>query len=428
MKLTFIFPQQAYKKKNPKLSSWFGIEPPVIAKLKSLVPEKIQCSFYDERFEKINFLETTDLVVISINTFTAYRGYQIAQYYRQKGIPVVIGGLHATLCPQEALKFAYTVITGEAEESFQNMLQDFEAGCLKKLYTSEKRSALSNVNLDRTIFKNKKYLPVRHLEISRGCIFSCSFCTISKVYNQKTTLRPVDEVIEDLKNIGTKYVAFIDEDASSNSEYRKELYTKMIPLKKKWTAQMTVKSLLDEEFVKLMAKSGCCNVFVGMETIHADILDKMNKKHNSIKDYEIAYNNCIKYDIPISVGIILGYDGDTLDRAREVFKYINSRQYFMAIFTTFFPFPATPAYEKLKKEKKLVNDEWWMSDNDPFLTPIIKYDKNNDFTGVAYGYMLEYLSLKNIFKRFFKSEYSIKTKLFILVFNLFMKYNFHSFG
>lgn len=428
MKLTFIFPQQAYKKKEPSLCTWFGIEPPTIAKLKSLVPEEFECSFYDERFEKINFSKPTDLVLITINTFTAYRGYQIAKYYSDKNIPVVMGGLHASLCPEEVSNYANSVIVGEAETILNEMLEDFKQGKLKTFYCAKERSNLCDVHLDRSIFKGKKYLPVRHLEVSRGCTFACKFCTISKVYNRKVSLRPIDEIINDLKNIGTKFVAFIDEDASSNFEYRKELYTKMIPLKKKWTAQMTVKSLLNENLVKLMAESGCFNVFIGMETINPNILNNMNKNHNSVSDYEIAYKNCIKYDIPLSVGVIVGYEGDSLEQAKRMFDYINKHQHFMAIFTTFFPYPSTPVYEELKAQNKLVKNDWWMSDKNPFLTPIIKYDKDNDFTGLAYKYMLEYLSLKNIFKRFFESKYSLKTKLFILLFNLFMKCNFHSFG
>jgi len=428
MKLTFIFPQQAYKKKEPSLCAWFGIEPPTIAKLKSLVPEEFECSFYDERFEKINFSKPTDLVIITINTFTAYRGYQIAKYYKDKGIPVVIGGLHASLCPEEVSNYANSVMVGEAETTFNEMLEDFKLGNLKTFYWAQERSSLSNIHLDRSIFKGKKYLPVRHLEISRGCVFTCKFCIISKVYDRKVSLRPVEEVIEDLKTIGTKFIAFIDEDASSNIDYRKELYTKMIPLKKKWTAQMTVKSLLNEELVKLMAKSGCFNVFIGMETIQPDILNNMNKNHNKISDYEIAYQNCIKYDIPVSVGVILGYEGDTLESARKMFDYVSKHQHFMAIFTTFFPYPSTPIYEEMKAQNKLVKNDWWMSEENLFLAPIIKYDKNNDFTGLAYKYMLEYLSFKNIFTRFFESKYTLKTKCFILLFNLFMKYNFHSFG
>lgn len=427
MKLTFIFPQQAFKKSNPKFCSWFGIEPPTIAKLKSLVPNDIECNFFDERFENINFEKATDLVVITINTFTAYRGYKIAEYYRNMKIPVVIGGLHATLCPDEAAKYGDSIIIGEAEGSFTSMLEDFKVGNLKKNYCCKERSNLKNVYLDRSIFKGKKYMPIRHIEISRGCNFACKFCTITKVYNQKTTLRPIDEIIEDLKTIGTKFVAFIDENASFDFEYRKELYSKMIPLKKKWTAQMTVKSLLNEELVELMAKSGCFNVFIGMETIHPDILNDMNKNHNSIEDYQKAYNNCIKYDIPVSVGIIVGYEGDTIQKAEEVFKYINKHQHFMAIFTTFFPYPSTPIYEEMKKNQQLLNNEWWMTDKHPFLAPIVKYN-NEDFTGLAYNYMRKYLTLKNIFLRFINSKYSLKTRLFILGFNLFMKYNFHAFG
>lgn len=428
MKLTFIFPMQAYKKHQPKHRTWFGVEPPTVAKLKSLVPDDIECNFFDERFEDIDFLKPTDLVVITINTFTAFRGYQIAQEYQNLGKTVIMGGIHSTLCPEEVSEYADATLVGEAEMTLARAIKDFRLGLLKKVYYPDSRAELKNVKLDRSIFKGKIYLPVKHLEISRGCVFDCSFCTIASLYRQKVTLRPIDEVIEDLKHIGSKLVAFIDEDASSNMEYRRELYTKMIPLKKKWTAQMTVKSLLNEELVALMAKSGCFNVFIGIETTNREVLDNMNKKHNIIEDYEKAYANCLKYDIPVSVGIIMGYDGDSLENAQKVFDYVNSHQHFMGIFTTFFPYPSTPAYEEIKKCGKFINEKWWMTETDPFTTPIIKYDKDNDFTGVAYKYMLEYLSYKNIFYRFWNSKYSLFKRLYICAFNLFMKWNFHSFG
>ncbi len=428
MKLTFIFPMQAYKKHQPKHRTWFGVEPPTVAKLKSLVPDDIECNFYDERFEDIDFLNPTDLVVITINTFTALRGYQIAEEYKILGKTVIIGGIHATLCPDEASQYADATIVGEAEISLPKAIKDFRLGLLKKIYQPEERAELKNIHLDRSVFKGKWYLPVKHVEISRGCIFDCKFCTIASMYKRKVTLRPVDEVIEDLKHTKSKLIAFIDEDASSDMEYRRELYTKMIPLKKKWTAQMTVKSLLNEELVELMAKSGCFSVFIGMETTNREVLDNMNKKHNIISDYEKAYANCLKYDIPVSVGIIMGYEGDTLQNAKEVFDYVNSHQHFMGIFTTFFPFPSTPAYQELKSKGKLLCEKWWLEEKDPFNLPIIKYDEDNDFTGVAYKYMLEYLSYKNIFKRFLESKYSMFKRLYIMAFNIFMKINFHSFG
>ena len=428
MKFTFIFPEQSYIKGRFWLKSLFTVEPPVIAKLKSLVPENVECEFFDERIENIKFKTKTDLVFITINTFTAYRGYQIAEKFRKLGKTVIIGGLHATLCPEEASKYADCVITGEAELTFPQMLQDFYDEKLQKFYHAEKKCNLANVQLDRSIFKGKRYIPYRHVEVSRGCRYNCNFCTIAKVYEQNVSLRPVDEIIEDIKNIGVKYIGLIDENACTNIEYRKELYRHMIPLKKKWFAQITLKALLEEEFVELMAKSGCFNVFIGMESISEDVLKNMNKRHNIIEEYEKAFDNCVKYNISVSIGTILGYEGDTLENAKLTFEYLNNKQLFMSIFTTFFPIPNTPSYNQLKTQNKLVKNDWWISDEIFFSMRLIKYDVKNEFTGVAQRYFVEYLALKNIFKRFIKSKYGIGMRFFILWFNLFMKYNINAFG
>lgn len=428
MKFTFIFPKQSYIKEQFWLKSFFAVEPPTIAKLKSLVPENIECEFFDERIENIKFNTKTDLVLITINTFTAYRGYQIAEKFRKQGKFVVIGGLHAALCPEEASKYADCVMVGEAEMTFPQMIQDLLNGKVKKIYYADKNCDLMNVKLDRSIFKGKKYLPYRHVEVSRGCMYNCSFCTIAKVYKQNVSLRPIDDIIEDIKNIGVKYIGLIDENACTNIEYRKELYRKLIPLRKKWFAQITVKALLDEEFVKLMANSGCFNIFIGIESISDEVLKNMNKKHNVIEEYNKAFENCVKNNISVSVGTILGYEGDTLENAKSTFEYLNNKQLFMSIFTTFFPIPNTPAYNQLREQNKLIQNDWWMSDENIFSHHIIKYNKDNNFTGVAQKYFMEYLTLKNIFKRFIKSKYKIKMRLFILWFNLFMKYNINSFG
>ena len=428
MKFTFIFPEQSYIKGRLWCKSFFAVEPPVIAKLKSLVPKDIKCEFFDERIESINFKTKTDLVIISINTFTAYRGYKIAEEFREKGIKVAIGGLHATLCPEEAANYADCVLVGEAELTFSQMINDFLNNNMKNFYYADGKCDLQEVKLDRSIFKGKRYLPYRHVEVSRGCAYNCNFCTIAKVYEQNVSLRPVDEIIDDIKNIGVRYIGLVDENACAHLEYRKELYTKMIPLKKRWFAQMTVKGLLDEDFVELMAQCGCFNVFIGMESISRDVLDNMNKKHNIIDDYEKAIKNCEKNNISVSIGTIMGYEGDTLENAKNTFEYLNNKQLFMSIFTTFFPIPNTSAYNKLKNENKLENKKWWMNDENPFKQQIIKYSVDNDFTGVAQYYFTQYLTLKNIFKRFIKSDYKLGMRLFILWFNLFMKYNINSFG
>ena len=373
MKFTFIFPEQSYIKGRFWLKSLFTVEPPVIAKLKSLVPENVECEFFDERIENIKFKT-------------------------------------------------------EAELTFPQMLQDFYDEKLQKFYHAEKKCNLANVQLDRSIFKGKRYIPYRHVEVSRGCRYNCNFCTIAKVYEQNVSLRPVDEIIEDIKNIGVKYIGLIDENACTNIEYRKELYRHMIPLKKKWFAQITLKALLEEEFVELMAKSGCFNVFIGMESISEDVLKNMNKRHNIIEEYEKAFDNCVKYNISVSIGTILGYEGDTLENAKLTFEYLNNKQLFMSIFTTFFPIPNTPSYNQLKTQNKLVKNDWWISDEIFFSMRLIKYDVKNEFTGVAQRYFVEYLALKNIFKRFIKSKYRIGMRFFILWFNLFMKYNINAFG
>ncbi|MBF0523272.1 MAG: B12-binding domain-containing radical SAM protein [Candidatus Omnitrophica bacterium] len=422
MVITFIKPNQMHIEKK----KFICIEPPAIAKLNALTPKDIERRFFDERLEYINYELPTDLAVISINTFTALKGYRIAQKYRERGVKVVIGGMHATLCPDEAMKYADCVIVGEAENFFSQVIEDFKKGELKDKYQGCARCNMVGVTPDRSIFKGKRYAPIQHVETSRGCYHNCNFCALAAIYKQKVTYRPVDEVIEEIKNLKTKVIYITDDNVSSNLEYRKELYTKMIPLKKIWMGEINIEALFNEEFVKLMKRSGCLNLFVGFESTSIVTLEKMGKKSNSrVEEYGRVIDNCVRNKITVSAGAVVGYEGDTKENAQKVFDFINSHQLFVSTISNLFPYPGTPIYEELKGKGLLLDKEWWLEEKNPFTRGLYK---SNTFTPeelskLGYGYFTGYLSYKNIFKRLIKSKYPLDVKLLTLLANIFFKHN-----
>jgi radical SAM superfamily enzyme YgiQ (UPF0313 family) len=154
------------------------MEPLSQAVLAGLTNPEIEFSFYDDRVERIPYEIPTDLVAITIETYTAKRAYQIASEYRQRGVPIVMGGFHATLCPEEVSQYAEAVVIGEAEDVWQQVLIDAERGTLKPYYVTSKHVTLSNVKFDRSIFSNKKYLPLALVESGRGCLHKCDFCAV----------------------------------------------------------------------------------------------------------------------------------------------------------------------------------------------------------------------------------------------------------
>lgn len=421
MIITFVLPNVKCGEKH----KFFRIEPTIFAKLKALTPDNITCKLFDTRIENIDYDAPTDLVAISTTTFSAKNAYEIANEYRKRGVKVVIGGVHADLCKEDVIEHADAVMVGEAETIWEELIQDFSDDNLKKVYVSDQRYDMKNYKLDYSIFKGKHYLPFHIIETSRGCKFNCSFCSLTPLYKQQVSYRPIDEIVEQIKNIKDKYLFFIDDNFGSDKERTIDLLKRLIPLKKKWFAQISVNYLQDREFVELLHKSGCINIFIGFESINPESLKSMNKMSNlNLKNYEIALNNCVNFDISINGGFVSGALTDTLESVHKTFEFANSFQFLLTSFINLMPFPGTPLYEQLKKENKLLYEKWWLEDISFSKDPIYFTDNISaeEMTHIGMYYYNELYKFKNIFKRFWNSKYKIKMRFLILFMNLYLKY------
>ncbi|MEK6625131.1 MAG: B12-binding domain-containing radical SAM protein, partial [Bdellovibrionota bacterium] len=189
-RLTLIHPSIGRRQGQKYVRLW-QMEPLPPAVIAALTPKDVQVTFYDDRIAPIPFDTPTDLVAMSIETYTAKRAYQIASEYRRRGIPVIMGGFHASLCPEEVARFAETVVIGEAEDLWQTIIEDYRNGTAKKFYTAPSRPELVKSTPDRSIFRDKKYLSVQLVEASRGCSLRCEFCAIQTVYKRSQNFRPM---------------------------------------------------------------------------------------------------------------------------------------------------------------------------------------------------------------------------------------------
>ena len=192
-RLTLIYPAIGRKPGKPFVRSW-QLQPLAIARLAAMTPPDWQITFFDDRLEPIDYGIATDLVALSIETYSSKRGYHIAARFRQRGVPVVLGGYHATLCPEEAKQHADAVCVGEAESVWRNSA-GAERGQLKPFYQGDRSRPLQGLQPDRSIFRGKNYLPVALVETSRGCPFQCNFCSIGAVFQGTYRRRPVEEVV-----------------------------------------------------------------------------------------------------------------------------------------------------------------------------------------------------------------------------------------
>jgi len=212
-KLTLIRPNMGnYRAKDALTPLAMGI-------LAALTPDGVEISFYDDRIEEIPSDDMPDLLALSVETFTAKRSYDIARNYRQKGVLVVMGGYHPTLLPDEVLEHADVVVIGDAEGVWEEILEDFENGNLKSLYRGGNYNSLEEYKIDRPIFEGKKYLPVELIQFSRGCRYSCDFCSIDSFYQGNIRIRPVESIVAEIRTLNQKrLIFFVDDNLFSSKE------------------------------------------------------------------------------------------------------------------------------------------------------------------------------------------------------------------
>tara|TARA_Y100000310_G_scaffold78020_1_gene74595 strand:+ start:5004 stop:6341 length:1338 start_codon:yes stop_codon:yes gene_type:complete len=365
MKVLFIYPslgeRKYYKvKKSGDFIKTTCLEPLAIATLNGLTPENWQTEFNDDRIENINYENDADLIAITTETYSAKRAYEISEIFKKKGKKVVLGGWHPSLCPEEAKEHADSILIGEAEGVWLELLRDAEKDDLKPIYRGKTSSKLS-INVDKSIFKNKKYFPVSLIETGRGCKFSCEFCCIIEFFGRNYRRRIIKEVILEIKKSKNKDILFVDDNIVGDIESAKELFKALIPYKIRWYSQASIDLVKDEEMLLLMKKSGCSGLLLGLESINEKNLLQMKKFHNIWVQKKF---NPIKklHDLGIKVygAFVIGYDYDNEKNILETAKFAIKNNFFLANFYQLTPMPGTKLYDRLKREGKLLYDKWWL--------------------------------------------------------------------
>jgi len=282
-------------------------------------------------------------------------------------VKVIIGGPHATLIPDEVAQHADSVALGDIDGIWQTILDDTEAGHLKPLYhgVSLAGNDVGRIQLRCDIFKGKDYLPVFLTQFSRGCAYSCEYCTTGSIYRGHFPHRDPKEVAKEVAGSGRKLVFFVDDNLVADSEAAKALFRELIPLKIRWISQASLKFASDPELLDLMVRSGCAGLVVGFESRDPANLAAMNKQFNLAGGtYDEVIERIREAGIMLWAAFLLGYDYETEASIRDTVDWALSKKFAFAAFNILTPYPGTPFYDRMKAEGRLLYDgRWWLHDD-----------------------------------------------------------------
>ena len=289
----------------------------------ALTPDEHEIILLDDNVDEIDYDEPVDLVGVTAMTCYVNRAFEIADAFRERGVPVVMGGPHATLAPFEALEHVDTVVIGEAENVWHDLLADFEKGSMKEVYrgVDAKPTLAENPAPRWDLIPSTNYV-FFGVEATRGCPFDCSFCSIKQIYGDDFRVRSVDEVIEEIKAAPNNQIFFTDDNLIGNKPFVTELFPKMKGLGVSWGCQMSINVAFMPEMLQAMKDCGCFFVFIGLETLNKEAVVEMNKPVNRM-DYYKAIENVQKMGMHVIGSFILGADHDSKDTFNELATFVQ---------------------------------------------------------------------------------------------------------
>lgn len=363
MKVTLIYPSS--RKSNPNLQWWKqprshrypGLGWLIVA---SLCNPATDITLVDDEVEDIPYEKETDLVGISLFTANSYRAYEISKSFRCRGIPVILGGVHVVACPEEASEHADSIVVGEAEDTWPELLKDFNNGKLKRVYTSTNTSDLSNMPLPRRDLLDKtKYSTINTVQATRGCPFDCEFCSMRILFGSRTRCRPAEEVIEEIKSLDGNAFLLNDDNLAQKRDYYKNLFRSLIPLNKKWVGAASWNIANDNETLDLLEKSGCRALAVGFESLEPHYgVKKIGSKGDNFLRYKEVVKKLHTHKIAVLANFIFGFDNDNESMFKKTLEFALESQIDTAQFNILVPYPGTPVYQRLEEEGRITDRNW----------------------------------------------------------------------
>lgn len=327
--------------------------------LAALVPEELpfDIAIVDESIGQNPIQDNIDIVAISCLTGTSVRAYEIADYYRSKGVTVVLGGVHVTLLPDEAAQHADAIVLGFAERTWPQLLHDYINGTMKLVYHETENHFIQVPDPKRSLQKKSGYMIPNVVSATRGCKGICDFCSVSAAHFGWQT-RPVGEVVDEIKRIRGKRIVFNDVSMGEDMDYFKELLRAMIPLKKMWGGLVSTQVFKDPEILPLLKKSGCVYLLIGFESLNDVSLRSIKKGFNRFAEYKAIIDSLHANHIVLMACFIFGFDDDAPDIFKRTVDFANEFRVDIPRYAIYTPYPGTEAYKRLDAENRLLHKNW----------------------------------------------------------------------
>ena len=357
MRVLLISPGR-HRKKPGIIGKAFHVPPLSLGVLASLTPPDVEVGLIDENLQNIDYEDVPDLVGITCLTAVAPRVYDIAKNFRELGAKVVLGGMHPSAMPLEAQQHADCVVVGEAEGVWPRLIEDFKSNSLQRFYKGKPPEPGQIATPCRRIFEGQGYYVKGTVQTSRGCPYGCDFCSVQRFFGNKFRFRSVPAVVDEIRALATKFIAFVDDNIAGSHAYARELFTAITPLKVKWICQAPINITRDPDLLKLMYKSGCRGVFIGFESIAPESLKEVGKSINVAGRFKESIKKIHDAGISVEGAFIFGFDHDGRDIFKRTMDFIVDARIDFAQFGILTPFPGTNLADRLKQQDRIITYDW----------------------------------------------------------------------
>jgi radical SAM superfamily enzyme YgiQ (UPF0313 family) len=357
MKIDFILPKTEDELGLFKIPL-FRIPPHGLAVLAGATPRSTyDVRIVDENVEPIDFSSDADVIALSIMTPSAVRGYEIADTFKDMGKKVIIGGIHATVLPEEAKDHAHAVVVGEADHIWPKILDDICNRNLKKFYHPKRISDLDTVPKPREDLYSKSYTKRGLVQVGRGCPFNCDFCSVSRTFGRKYRHKSIARTVREIENLKTKHFWFVDDNIGVDAKFAEELFRKLVPLNVRWSSQASIVIAQNDALLELAAESGCTALFIGFESPDQQSLKSIHKPHLA-ETYKDVVKKLHHYGIFVLGAFIFGFDNEDKTCFQKTIDFIQYCDIDLVQMGVLTPFPGTRLFEEMVQQKRMLHYDW----------------------------------------------------------------------